>query len=85
MDSHKFPFLFLHPLNNVLSLYNQFFWQEKPPKKPAEIENYAPPVISVEHEDAIFLAEPFAETAVYEARQVQSICTNWAKGHSGST
>jgi hypothetical protein len=25
MDSHKFPFLFLHPLNNVLSLYNQFF------------------------------------------------------------
>ncbi|XP_031555789.1 calnexin-like [Actinia tenebrosa] len=47
--------------------------KEKPAaKKPTEIENYTPPVISVEHQDSVFLAEPFADPAVYKARWIQS-------------
>ncbi|KAK3700427.1 hypothetical protein QZH41_015289 [Actinostola sp. cb2023] len=46
--------------------------KEKPVKKPAEIEDYKPPVISVEHESSVYFAESFADPAVYQTRWVHS-------------
>lgn len=46
-----------------------FFSKEKPVKKPtAEIEDYKAPVISVEHENAVYFSESFSDSAAFKAR-----------------
>ena len=42
--------------------------QGKEKKKAAETEAYQPPEIALEHEDSVFLAEPFAKRQEFESR-----------------
>ena len=62
--------IFNYSLCYIVLVWQKGFllWQEKPVKKPAEVDEYKPPVISLEHEDSVYFAEPFADPAVFKAR-----------------
>ena len=64
----KSSFACFRDVPTLISLRIFNVWQSKGKKKAVETESYTPPVIALEHEDSVFLAEPFAERSEFESR-----------------